>query len=128
MKKSNKLKVYLIAGEPSGDLLGSRLMRALQKKTNNQVDFFGLGGDTMEAEGLKSIFDISDLAIMGLVEVIPSIPKVLRHIKNTGVNAVGQFKLTKSRFFEAQKKYENLRTSNGLPLTYCPAYFVLGKR
>lgn len=83
MKKSNKLKVYLIAGEPSGDLLGSRLMRALQKKTNNQVDFFGLGGDTMEAEGLKSIFDISDLAIMGLVEVIPSIPKVLGHIKNT---------------------------------------------
>lgn len=83
MKKSDKLKVYLIAGEPSGDLLGSRLMRALQKKTNNQVEFFGLGGDTMEAEGLKSIFDISDLAIMGLVEVIPSIPKVLGHIKNT---------------------------------------------
>ena len=83
MTKSNKLKIYLIAGEPSGDLLGSRLMRALRKKTDNQVEFFGLGGDTMEAEGLKSIFDISDLAIMGLVEVIPSIPKVLRHIKNT---------------------------------------------
>lgn len=83
MKKSDNLKVYLIAGEPSGDLLGSRLMRALQRKTGGKVEFFGLGGDTMEAEGLKSIFDISDLAIMGLVEVIPSIPKVLRHIKNT---------------------------------------------
>ena len=83
MKKSEKLKVYLIAGEPSGDLLGSRLMRALRSKTKNNVEFFGLGGDTMEAEGLNSLFDISDLAIMGLVEVIPSIPKVLRHIKNT---------------------------------------------
>ena len=77
------LKVYLIAGEPSGDLLGSRLMRALRHKTAGNVAFFGLGGDTMEAEGLKPLFDISDLAIMGLIEVIPSIPKVLRHIKET---------------------------------------------
>lgn len=77
------LKVYLIAGEPSGDLLGSRLMRALRRKTADNVAFFGLGGDTMEAEGLKPLFDISDLAIMGLIEVIPSIPKVLRHIKET---------------------------------------------
>ncbi|MBE6452769.1 MAG: lipid-A-disaccharide synthase [Alphaproteobacteria bacterium] len=83
MSSSNKLKVYLIAGEPSGDLLGSRFMRALRAKTDDNVEFFGLGGDTMEAEGLYSLFDISDLAIMGLVEVIPSIPKVLKHIKNT---------------------------------------------
>lgn len=83
MKNSENLKIYLIAGEPSGDLLGSRLMRALRGKTDGKVEFFGLGGDTMEAEGLNSLFDISDLAIMGLVEVIPSIPKVLRHIRNT---------------------------------------------
>lgn len=84
MTTSNKkLKIYLIAGEPSGDLLGSRLMRALRDKTGGNVEFFGLGGDTMEAEGLTPLFDISDLAIMGLVEVIPSIPRVLRHIKNT---------------------------------------------
>lgn len=76
-------KIYLIAGEPSGDLLGSRLMRALRKQTNNQVEFYGIGGDTMEQEGLRSLFDISDLAIMGIMEVIPSIPKVLKHIKNT---------------------------------------------
>lgn len=85
---SKKLKVYLIAGEPSGDLLGSRLMRALRAKTGGEVEFFGLGGDTMEAGGLKPLFDISDLAIMGLVEIIPSIPKVLRHIKNTVADIV----------------------------------------
>ncbi len=77
------LKVYLIAGEPSGDLLGSRLMRALCAKTQGKVEFFGLGGDTMEAEGLKPLFDIADLSIMGIVEIIPSIPRVLRHIKDT---------------------------------------------
>ncbi len=76
------MKVYLIAGEPSGDLLGSRLMRAMRKKDKN-VEFFGVGGDTMEAEGLHSLYDISDLAVMGLTEVIPSIPKILKHIKET---------------------------------------------
>ena len=76
------MKIYLIAGEPSGDLLGSRLMRAMRQKDKN-VEFYGVGGDTMEAEGLKSLYDISDLAVMGLTEVIPSIPKILKHIKET---------------------------------------------
>lgn len=76
------MKIYLIAGEPSGDLLGSRLMRAMRRKDKN-VEFYGVGGDTMEAEGLKSLYDISDLAVMGLTEVIPSIPKILRLIKET---------------------------------------------
>ena len=53
---SSKLKVYLIAGEPSGDLLGSRLMRALKQK--GEIEFFGVGGDTMQNEGLHSLFDI----------------------------------------------------------------------
>jgi len=78
---SSKIKIYLIAGEPSGDLLGSRLMRALRRQAD--VEFYGVGGDTMQQEGLNSLFDISDLAIMGLSEVIPSIPKVLRRIKQT---------------------------------------------
>lgn len=76
-------KVYLIAGEPSGDLLGSRLMRALRKKTDGKVEFYGVGGETMEQEGLMPLFDIADLSIMGIMEIIPSIPKVLRHLKNT---------------------------------------------
>lgn len=80
---SNKLKIYLIAGEPSGDALGARLMRAMKKKTDNNVEFFGVGGETMESEGFNSLFDISDLAVMGLAEVIPSIPKVLKRINQT---------------------------------------------
>jgi lipid-A-disaccharide synthase len=83
MTTTDKLKVYIIAGEPSGDLLGSRLMRALRQKTDGNVEFYGLGGDTMEAEGLKSIFDISELSVMGIIEVIPSIPRVLKRIRQT---------------------------------------------
>lgn len=76
------MKIYLIAGEPSGDLLGSRFMKAMQAKNPN-VEFVGVGGESMESAGLKSLFDISDLAVMGLAEVIPSIPKILKLIKKT---------------------------------------------
>lgn len=80
---SEPLKIYLIAGEPSGDLLASRLMRALKKQTNGAVAFYGVGGETMRAEGLTSLFPISDLAVMGFLEVLPSIPKILRRIRQT---------------------------------------------
>ena len=48
MTDVKNLKVYIIAGEPSGDLLGSRFMRAMVKKTNGQVEFYGVGGESME--------------------------------------------------------------------------------
>ncbi len=76
------MKIYLIAGEPSGDLLGSRLMRAMIAK-NPEVEFYGIGGETMQREGLNSLFDISDLAVMGLFEVLPSLPKILKRFSQT---------------------------------------------
>ena len=60
------VKVYLVAGEASGDLLGARLMRALKHQTNNDIAFYGVGGETMQAAGLKSLFDIKDLACNGI--------------------------------------------------------------
>jgi len=74
------LKVYLIAGEPSGDLLGARVMHALKNKEPD-VQILGVGGESMQAEGLNSLFDIKDLAVMGLFEVLPNLPKILRHFK-----------------------------------------------
>lgn len=76
------MKYYMIAGEPSGDALGARLMQAL-KKIDEQAEFVGIGGDSMQAAGLVSLFNISELAIMGLAEVIPSIPRILRRINQT---------------------------------------------
>ena len=76
------MKIYIIAGEPSGDLLASRLMRSMISKCPD-TEFFGIGGETMEREGLKSLFDISELAVMGIWEVIPSIPRILKRIKQT---------------------------------------------
>ncbi len=75
------MKIYLIAGEPSGDLLGARVMRAFKEQSKNETSFYGVGGETMEQEGLTSLFDIKDLAVMGFVEVLPSIPKILKHLQ-----------------------------------------------
>lgn len=76
------MKIYIIAGEPSGDLLASRLMRAMSSKYPD-VQFFGVGGEAMEREGFKSLFNIAELAVMGIFEVIPSIPRILKRIRQT---------------------------------------------
>lgn len=75
--------VVLIAGEPSGDALGARLMAALKMRTGGKIRFAGVGGDKMEAEGLVSRFPMSDIAVMGLFEVLPRLPAILARIAET---------------------------------------------
>ncbi len=75
------LHVCLIAGEPSGDALGASLIRALREQPD--VAITGVGGAKMEAEGLQSLFPIDDLAVMGIVEVVPNLKKILGLIDRT---------------------------------------------
>lgn len=75
-------KIFLIAGEASGDLLGSKLIKEIKELENN-AEFIGVGGPLMEKEGLKSIFNYEELTIMGFVEVLPKIPAILKRIKQT---------------------------------------------
>ena len=75
--------VYLVAGEPSGDALGAKLMRALVRQTEGTVRFAGVGGAEMEEEGLTSIYPMSELSVMGLVEVVPGLARVLRRLAQT---------------------------------------------
>ena len=76
---SNAKKIYIIAGESSGDALGAKLIRALKEK-NPDVTFSGIGGSRMEKEGLSSLFPMNELAIMGWAELIPHIPKLLKRL------------------------------------------------
>jgi len=75
--------IYLIAGEPSGDLLGARLMAALREQVGGQVGFAGVGGEEMAEQGLRSLFPLSDVAVMGLLEVLPKAPRILRRVRET---------------------------------------------
>lgn len=78
--KDGGLRIYFIVGEPSGDILSSRLMRAIAAM-HPQTFFFGIGGETMTAAGFHSLFNIKDLSVMGAVEVIPKLPVILNRRK-----------------------------------------------
>ena len=71
--------IYVVAGEPSGDVLGGRLMSALRRQSD-KVEFSGVGGEQMQAEGLKSLFSMEELSVMGIVEILPHVPKLLRRM------------------------------------------------
>lgn len=72
--------ICIIAGEASGDFLGSRLMSALHARQNDAV-FTGIGGPLMTGEGMKSLFPYEELSVMGITEVLPKIPALLARIR-----------------------------------------------
>ena len=84
--QNKKLTVFIIAGEVSGDVLGARIMSNM-----TDVDFVGIGGENMQAMGLKSLFPMSDLAVMGAVEVLAHARTLTRRIKQT-VDAILEIK------------------------------------
>src|SRR5262245_49642620 len=71
------VRVALMAGEASGDLLGGHLLAALKKKVPN-LEAFGIGGPRMQAEGLDSWYPMEWFAVRGYVEVLRSLPKLVR--------------------------------------------------
>jgi lipid-A-disaccharide synthase len=73
--------VYLIAGEPSGDALGGRLMTALRERSPGPLRFAGIGGERMAEQGLKSLVPLHELAVMGVAEVLPRARLILRRVK-----------------------------------------------
>ncbi|MDA0998848.1 MAG: lipid-A-disaccharide synthase, partial [Proteobacteria bacterium] len=87
---SRPLLVYLIAGEPSGDALGAKLMTALRAETGGGVEFAGVGGAMMTAEGLTTLFPMSDLTVMGIAEVLPNILTILSRIRQTAADVAAR--------------------------------------
>lgn len=75
--------IFLVAGEPSGDALGARLMAALRARTGGAVRFAGVGGEGMAGQGLDSLFPMADLSVMGVAEVLPRLPRILRRLAET---------------------------------------------
>ncbi|HYG88246.1 MAG TPA: lipid-A-disaccharide synthase [Azospirillum sp.] len=75
--------LFLIAGEPSGDVLGARLMAALKRLTGGRVRFAGIGGERMAAEGLETLVPQSELALFGVFELLPQLPNLMRRMDQT---------------------------------------------
>lgn len=79
---SDPLRVFVIAGEPSGDKLGGALMAGL-KQLRPDVAFDGIGGEHMQAQGLSSRFDMNELSLMGIAEILPKYRQLKRRIRDT---------------------------------------------
>ncbi|MCP8893474.1 lipid-A-disaccharide synthase [Shinella daejeonensis] len=77
------LKIGVIAGEVSGDLLGGDLVAALRRQTDRPVELVGVGGEALQRQGLVSLFDFSELSIMGLSQVLARLPLLLKRIRQT---------------------------------------------
>ena len=75
--------IYIIAGEPSGDQIGSRLMVALRSETGGAVRFGGIGGPAMVAQGLKSLINFQELGLIGILEIVPKAIQILRYVRTT---------------------------------------------
>ena len=81
------LRVFLIAGEPSGDRLGAALMAGL-RALRPDVVFSGVGGALMQAQGLQSLFAMEELSVMGIAEVLPKYRQLKRRIAQTAEAAL----------------------------------------
>ncbi|WCJ37473.1 Lipid-A-disaccharide synthase [Euphorbia peplus] len=81
--KDGELRVFLVAGEPSGDTIASRLMASLNNLSPIPVRFSGVGGLMMSKQGLKSLFPMEDIAVMGILELLPHLNKIRVKLKNT---------------------------------------------
>ncbi|MDP5348886.1 MAG: lipid-A-disaccharide synthase, partial [Paracoccaceae bacterium] len=80
------MRVFLIAGEASGDKLGAALMSGLKQLIT--PDFSGVGGPLMQAEGMDSLFPMDELSIMGLAEVLPKYMHLKRRIAQTAAAVI----------------------------------------
>ncbi|MEO0829187.1 MAG: lipid-A-disaccharide synthase [Pseudomonadota bacterium] len=76
------MRIFLIAGEPSGDQLGAAVMAGLRDRVS-EIRFDGVGGPAMEREGLRSRFPMAELSVMGIAEILPRYRQLKRRIAET---------------------------------------------
>ncbi|MGO4523982.1 lipid-A-disaccharide synthase [Microvirga sp. 2MCAF35] len=84
MAEEKPLTIWIVSGEESGDQLGAKLMRSLKARLGSgRLRFGGVGGHAMEREGLKSLFPLEEIAVMGISAVIAQLPSILKRIRFT---------------------------------------------
>ncbi|MCT7375635.1 lipid-A-disaccharide synthase [Chelativorans salis] len=80
MSRERPLRIAVVAGEESGDILGADLVAAIGRQTGRTVELTGVGGRNLEGLGLKSLFNADDIALMGISAVLRDLPRLMRRI------------------------------------------------
>jgi len=77
------LRLFIVAGEESGDQLGAALVRSLRSLSPRPLDLSGVGGERLAAAGLSTLFPLADIAVMGMTEVLGRLPTLVERIRQT---------------------------------------------
>ncbi len=89
MHANSKIKIFVLVGEESGENIAYSIINELSKKAN--IELHGLGGSKLKSLGLKPLYNFHELSIMGIIEVIPKIPRILYLINKT-VKSINRIK------------------------------------
>ena len=115
-------KVFIVAGEPSGDIHAAKLVSAI-KVISPKTKFFGNGGDKMSESGVEIIHHINDMSVMGFIEVIKHLPKLLNILQST-VSSIKNIK--PDRIILVDYPGFNLRLAKKIKSLKIPiTYFIL---
>lgn len=90
MSAERPLRIAIVAGEESGDLLGADLVAALGRMTGRPVELVGVGGRHLREHGLDPLFDGVEIALMGITAVLRDLPRLLRRIGQTADAIAGE--------------------------------------
>ena len=75
-------KIFVLTGEPSGDKLASKVITHL-KNTRSDIEYLSVGGEHLQALGIKSLYDLKEVTYLGFIKVLLNIFKIKRNYKNT---------------------------------------------
>jgi lipid-A-disaccharide synthase len=90
MVENHAFKIGIVAGEESGQLLATELIQALNGLVSQPVELIGVGGEKLEAMGLKSIFDPAEIALTGVSAVVKTLPKLIIRIRQTAETIINE--------------------------------------
>ncbi|KAL3838135.1 hypothetical protein ACJIZ3_022726 [Penstemon smallii] len=86
--KDGEIRVFIVAGEVSGDIIASRFMNSLKNLAPFPIRFAGVGGSMMSKHGLNSLFPLEDISVMGIWELLPHLSKFRARLKETVESAL----------------------------------------
>ncbi len=90
MASEKPLKIAIVAGEESGDLLGADIVQALERTTGRKVQLVGIGGRHLQELGMTPLFDGNEIALMGFTAVLRDLPRLMRRISQTANAVAGE--------------------------------------
>jgi lipid-A-disaccharide synthase len=87
-QRGREYRLFIVAGEHSGDALGAKLMAAISERTRGRVRYLGVGGEGMQRQGLLSQFALEEVAVMGPQAILKRLPRIIRRVYDTAAAGV----------------------------------------